>query len=168
MEAERPMFRCGSCEEPPGYMGERADLVYYFGRPPSPDDGAETGPRVHWFEMKRRGRGWSAIARHMEDGRIECPCLKTQPLSALRLDGCRTLSEMKRMTVGEENLLARVVIVFNHTIYQLVVSGMTTAERDRLEAELARHGQTGKTHDFCAQEWVDEIPLALYRRWTIK
>lgn len=168
------MFRCDSCEvPPPDFTGERADIVYYFGRPPVADgDGGEVGPRVHWFEMRRHGRGWSAVRRHMEDGRIECPCLKEVAMPALSLDGCRTLGELKRMSVNEEQFFSRVVVAYRRAqmepckVYQLVISGMTEEERARLEAALREHGQSGKTHDFCAEEWVDRVDKKRVRQWA--
>ena len=144
-----------------------ADTSYTFER----DGMTQQVPQIEWFQMEKRGSGWSTVAHYCEETRrVQCPCSDSEALMKVsRSDDTANLSKIKKYFQDFSNLF--VCVVEEHmtaptTVWQLVVWNLGANQRDALVRHLSEHGQNGETHNYhVALHWVNEIPPDVLAKW---
>ena len=130
-------------------------------------------PLVEWYEMERRGKGWSVMSCHSELGRVECPVARARlPDNLARQDKLyNTLSKLKLQFAGVPTTFHCVVnghFTAPSTIYQLIILDISPERQEQLVAAIQKRNQgQGNDYDFhCELPWVSNIPPSLYAEWN--
>lgn len=114
-------------------------------------------PHVHWFEMKRSGRGWKTVECSADFFHLKCP-LECEELTTMPLRGYETLRKIKNSF--DENVFAFVVdghLTAPSTLYQVVIEGVTEKQKEACLAHFRRRENLYCDYLFDIR-WLDQLP----------
>jgi hypothetical protein len=162
MEPIKTLVRA-ECERLLGELESCKDVVYHF---PTQNP----MPQVHWFEMRKMGKGWHTEIHLQCSGIVECPVASSMYDND---DGdvatkYRSLSSLKKQWTANGELFH--CVVHGHftapaTIYQLVIENLNESTKKDLVAFI-KQTPVGMTHDYHLElPWVSDIPSVLYDEW---
>jgi hypothetical protein len=139
------------------------DVEYDFG---VHDDYINQIPLVHWFQMKRAGRGWSVIAHHSEFRRVESDPYARMENGAKQ--GLGTLHRVRQQFEGTDGLFHCVVeghATAPTTIFLLVIENLTPVMKLSFLAAVAKNHEGLSLTYHVEYPWPSNIPKGVYDEW---
>ena len=126
-------------------------------------------PHIHWFEMKKSGKGWRTIRYTAEFCRVQCPIgLNDDELTDMPMYNSGNLSGIKKAFPSS----AFSCIVEGHmtapsTLYQLVIDGITDKQKEDFLEYMKKYKHGIYCDYWIDTRWFDQLLIGQYELLTV-
>jgi hypothetical protein len=125
-----------------------------------------TLPHVHWFEMKKHGKGWRTVSYTAELCKVRCPLGKENV--QLPLKNYETLSKIRKQFSDPFVCFVDGHLTAPSTFYQLVIDDITLEQKEVFIKFLSSNHE-GLCCDYHVDiKWLDEMPVDMYKTLSMQ